>query len=198
VLLLRIADRLAHGSEDLQVPCDRAELAGPQLRLTDNTATAVIPHWRTVRVDAGGEPASARQLAAAAPRLTVGRQRDQPLHHHQPRPVRLRPCGAFAFQGAKPIMTINTTTILDPALPAWMREELLAQRARIMCRDERDLRDFVAACEEDLLARFATPEGRDADLAYRDDARDLLDVLEAWSDDLPGAWREVLSFAQAC
>jgi hypothetical protein len=88
-------------------------------------------------------------------------------------------------------MTVNTTTILDPARPAgYQLEAALAGRARAMCRTVAELAEFVEACVADLLARFATPEGRDADALYSDAARDLLHTLEGWEDDLDGVYRE--------
>ena len=93
-------------------------------------------------------------------------------------------------------MTINVTTILDPGLPGgYHLEDALAQRAGVMCRTVHELAEFVDACESDLLARFATPEGPEADALFSEPARDLLDTLEAWRDDLDGVFVEVTAWA---
>jgi hypothetical protein len=93
-------------------------------------------------------------------------------------------------------MTVNTTTILDPARPGGFHlEDALARSAGAMCRSVADLREFLEACEQDLLARFGTPEGPLADELYNDAARDLLDTIEGWQDDLDGVFVEVIAVA---
>jgi hypothetical protein len=94
-------------------------------------------------------------------------------------------------------MTVNTTTILDPVFTPSMRDEVLAERARAVCRTRRDLPVFIDACEADLLTRFATPEGATADERFHDGALDLMAVLESWRDDLAGTWADLLAFAEA-
>jgi hypothetical protein len=84
-------------------------------------------------------------------------------------------------------MTINTATILAVG----RSEELLALQASLMVRGPEQLPTFLEACERDLLARFTTPEGRDADELYSHEARELLDILEAWQDDPHGAWEDI-------
>jgi hypothetical protein len=93
-------------------------------------------------------------------------------------------------------MTVNTAAILDPALSPSMRDEVLMQRARLLCQGPEDLIAFAIAGEDDLLARHATPDGREADERFDPDARDLLDVLEAWCDDPAGAWAEIVASAE--
>ena len=96
-------------------------------------------------------------------------------------------------------MTVNATTILDPALGAgYHAEEALAQRALILCRTPAELEQFLEATAADIEARFGTPEGRDADELYSEPARDLMDTIEGWLDDLPGAFNDLLVFAEAC
>jgi hypothetical protein len=44
-------------------------------------------------------------------------------------------------------------------------------------------------------ASFGTPEGPLADELYNDAARDLLDTIEGWQDDLDGVFVEVIAEA---
>ena len=93
-------------------------------------------------------------------------------------------------------MTVNTMTILDPARPGGFHlEDALARSAGAICRSVADLREFLDACEQDLLARFGTPEGPLADELYSDAARDLLDTIEGWQDDLDGVFVELVAGA---
>jgi hypothetical protein len=90
-------------------------------------------------------------------------------------------------------MTVNTTTILDAAKPGGVHlEDALARSAGAVCRTITDLRAFLEACEQDLVARFGTPEGPLADTLYSDAARDLLDTIEGWQDDLDGVFVELV------
>ena len=63
---------------------------------------------------------------------------------------------------------------------------------------ERTIEQFLEAAAADVEARFGTPEGPDADELYSEPARDLMDTIEGWLDDLPGAFNELLVFAEAC
>ena len=93
-------------------------------------------------------------------------------------------------------MEINTARIVAAAGSGGLALEAeLAHRASSSCRTLGELRAFVRACEEDLVARFTTPEGERADAAYSDAARDLHDTIEGWQDDLEGAYLEHIARA---
>jgi hypothetical protein len=95
-------------------------------------------------------------------------------------------------------MTVNATTILDPALGAgYHAEEALAHRARVLCRTPSELERFLEEAAADIETRFGTPEGPDADALYNEPARDLMDTIEGWLDDLAAAFTELVAFADA-
>jgi hypothetical protein len=91
---------------------------------------------------------------------------------------------------------VNTTTILDPARPGGFHlEDGLARGAGAICRSVADPREFLDSSEQDLVARFGTPAGAPADELYNDAARDLLDPIEGWQDDLDGVFVELVGEA---
>jgi len=95
-------------------------------------------------------------------------------------------------------MTVNATMILDPALgTGYHAEEALARRARILCRTPTELKRFLEAAAADIEARFGTPDGPEADDLYSEPARDLMDTIEGWLDDLTAAFAELVAFAEA-
>jgi hypothetical protein len=121
--------------------------------------------------------------------------------HHQhipaaPADTTARP-GRLTFKERKPAMTVNASTFLDPALGAgYHAEEELARRARILCRTPLELKRFLEAAAADIEARFGTPEGPDADDLYSEPARDLMDTIEGWLDDLTAAFTDLPAFAE--
>ena len=174
-----------------------ASQPAPSMTASPSTTTGpaarprLAAHRRPAR---GGQP--------AAPSAKRGRPNGRPLGPPQPQPTPDARGSPSAAPGRSPRseheITVNATTILDPALGAdYDAEEALAQRALILCRTPPSSSSSSRRPQPTSKGGLASPRVA-TPTSSSEPARDLMDTIEGWLDDLPGAFNDLLVFAEAC